>query len=197
VGFFNKLFAADKTEPQAAPPAVNGAKNGKVLHLHSALVQAYNDQISKLASMPAVNAFVEAHLRDEEFNKRVLMEAEQRMQQTLDDGQALRVAFREHETLLVHVDVLPINSKQASEWFTREHGSYLSFQAKVIEDPEFRRDGYKVFLHVVFGVEKRQSNGLFFAWSSIGLMPVWEPNLTEWVCPRVCCNEDDRAILGF
>jgi len=197
VGLFSKLFASDSPKPQPVAAAVNGAKNGKVLHLRSAMVQAFNDQISKLASMPPVSSFVDQHLRDEELKQRVLAEAEQRMQQTLVDGLPLRVSYREHETLLVHVDVLPVNSKQASEWFTREHGSYLAFQSKIVDDPAFRSDGYKVFLHVVFGVEKRQANGLFFAWSSIGLMPVWEPNLTEWVCPRVCCNEDDRAILGF
>ncbi|MHC5209233.1 MAG: hypothetical protein ACYTG2_00770 [Planctomycetota bacterium] len=196
MGLFDKLFAP-KPEAQAPPAAVNGAKNGKVLHLRSALVQAYNDQVSKLASMPPVSSFVEAHLRDEELTTRVLEAAEERMKKMLDDGQPLRVSYREHETLLIHVDVLPVKSKEASEWFTKEHGSYLSFQSKIVDDPGFRNDGYKVFLHVVFGVEKRQADGLFFAWSTIGLMPVWEPNLTEWVCPRVCCNEDDRAILGF
>jgi hypothetical protein len=199
LGLFKKLFATDATEPRPAPPAENGSANGKgkVLHLRSALVQAYRDQVSKLASMPSVSSFVEAHFRDEDMNKRVVDMAEGRMAQTLESGEALHASYREHDTLLVQVDVLPITSKEASEWFTREHGSYLTFQSSIVEDPEFRRDGYKVFLHVVFGVEKRQRDGLFFAWSSIGLMPVWEPNLTEWVCPRVCCNEDDRAILGF
>lgn len=197
VGLFSRLFAADEPKPPPQTPAVNGSANGKVLHVRAALRQAFADQVSKLASMPPVSSFVDAHLRDQELHDRVLNAAEERMESILKDGQALRVSYREHESILMMVDVLPVNSKQASEWFTTEHGSYLTFQAKIVDDPEFRADGYKVFLHVVFGIEKRQKNGLFFAWSSIGLMPVWEPNLTEWVCPRVCCNEDDRAILGF
>ena len=124
-------------------------------------------------------------------------DTEQLMLSTLKDGAPNKAVYREHDILMVRLDTLPGNSKTAADYFSEQFGSYVAFQSSVVEAREFRTDGYKVFVHVIFGEEKRLTDGLFMPWGSIGLMPVWEAALTEWVAPRICCNATDRALLGF
>ena len=201
VSFMGKLFGqagANGTNGKSAPaPPPPDPVAATAKHLKSALFHAYHEQVARLASMPAACQFVNAHLKENVMAARVVATAEQLMLATLKDGAPNKAVYREHDILMVRLDTLPGNSKTAADYFSEQFGSYVAFQSSVVESREFRGDGYKVFVHVVFGEEKRLKDGLFMPWGSIGLMPVWEAALTEWVAPRVCCNEKDRALLGF
>ena len=196
-----KLFGRPETNGsngKAAPgPSAPEAAVVAVKHLKSALHHAYHEQVAKLASMPAASQFASQHLKESVLATRLVQTAEELMQSTLKDGAPNKVVYREHDILMVRLDTLPGNSKSAAEYFTSLYGSYVAFQSSIVEAPEFCRDGYKVFVHVVFGEEKRLKDGLFMPWGTIGLMPAWEVALTEWVAPRICCNDKDRAMLGF
>jgi hypothetical protein len=201
VSFMGKMFGhagangSNGHAAQAPPPADPAAVTLK--HLKSALFHAYHEQVARLASMPSASQFVNEHLKENVLASRLVSTAEQLMAATLKDGAPMQAVYREHDILMVRLDTLPGNSKTAADYFTERYGSYVAFQSSVVESAAFRGDGYKVFVHVIFGEEKRLKDGLFMPWASIGLMPVWEAALTEWVAPRVCCNEKDRALLGF
>ena len=201
MSFMGKLFGhAGQNGAEVKPaqaPAPTGPVMATVKHLKTALHHAYHEQVARLASMPAATVFANTHLKEKQLAERLIAAAEALMLETLRDQEPRKQVYREHDILLVRLDTLPGNSKTASEYFTSQYGSYVSFQSGVVEAPEFRADGYKVFVHIVFGEEKRLKDGLFMPWGSIGLMPAWEANLTEWVAPRVCCNEKDRVLLGF
>jgi hypothetical protein len=195
-----RLFGHDgangrNTKPAEAPPPDPAAATVK--HLKSALFHAYHEQVSRLCSMPSASNFAAKHLRETALADRIIQQAEQLMLATLKDGAPKQAVFREHEILLIRLETLPGNSKSASSYFTELFGSYVAFQSSIVEAPDFREQGYKVFVHVVFGEEKKLKDGLFMPWGTIGLMPVWEANLTEWVAPRICCNDKDRVLLGF
>ena len=202
MSFMGKLFGHDGqngrgVKPAEAPAPPTGPVMATVKHLKAALQHAYHEQVARLASMPSASNFANVHLKESQLAERIIMTAEQLMLETLRDQAPRKHVYREHDILMVRLDTLPGNSKTAAEYFTSQYGSYVTFQSGVVEAPEFRADGYKVFVHVIFGEEKRLKDGLFMPWGSIGLMPAWEANLTEWVAPRVCCNEKDRVLLGF
>ena len=196
-----KLFGHDgkdgRDDKPAQAPEPTGPVMATVKHLKTALHHAYHEQVARLASMPSASKFANTHLKEKQLSERIIQMAEQLMLETLRDHEPRKHVYREHDILMVRLDTLPGNSKTAAEYFTSLYGSYVTFQSGVVEAPEFRADGYKVFVHVVFGEEKRLKDGLFMPWGSIGLMPAWEANLTEWVAPRVCCNDQDRVLLGF
>jgi hypothetical protein len=178
-----------------APPT--GPVVPELKHVRSALFHAYHEQVSRLCSMPGASNFASKHLKEKTLAEHVVQSAEQLMTETLRSGQPRSQVSREHEMLMLMIDTLPGSSKSAADHFTERHGSYVAFQSKIVEAPEFKSDGYKVFVHVIFGEEKKLKNGLFMPWATIGVMPVWEASLTEWVAPRVCCNDQDRQLLGF
>jgi hypothetical protein len=200
VGFIGRLFGhagtngtnGKQVEPAAPDPSVVTVK-----HLKSALHHAYHEQVARLCSMPAASNFAAKHLREKALADRVIQAAEELMLATLKDGAPKQLVFREHDFLMIRLETLPGSSKTASSHFTELFGSYVAFQSSVVEAPDFRAQGYKVFVHVVFGEEKKLKDGLFMPWGTIGIMPVWEANLTEWVAPRVCCNDKDRVLLGY
>ena len=200
MALFGNLFGRGESngrngkQAQAAPP---DPLAGVVKHLRSALSHAYHEQVARLCSLPSASNFASQHLRESVLAERIIKAAEELMTATLRDKSPKQLVFREHDILLVRLDTLPGNSRTAPEYFTSQYGSYVAFQSGIVEAPEFRADGYKVFVHVVFGEEKRLKDGLFMPWGTIGLMPIWEANLTEWVAPRVCCNDKDRLLLGF
>ena len=200
MSFMGRLFGHNGTNGRngkQAPDPPPDPLAATVKHLRSALHHAYHEQVARLASMPSASNFATTHLREASLAERVVKTAEELMVATLKDKAAKQVVFREHQILLVRLDTLPGNSATAADYFAAQFGSYVAFQSSIIEAPDFRADGYKVFVHVVFGEEKRLKDGLFMPWGTIGLMPVWEANLTEWVAPRVCCTEKDRVLLGF
>jgi len=199
VGFIGKLFGHAGTnggsgqQAQAPPPAPAAA----LKHVKSALFHAYHEQVARLCGMPSASSFAAKHLRETALADRIIQLAEELMMATLKDGTPKQIIFREHEILMIRLETLPGNSKTAATYFTELFGSYVAFQSSIVEAPDFREQGYKVFVHVVFGEEKKLKDGLFMPWGTIGLMPAWEANLTEWVAPRVCCNDKDRSLLGF
>ena len=198
MGFIGKLFGSGANghgKAAEAPPAP--PPEPELKHIRSALHHAYHEQVARLVSMPAVSNFATTHLREKVLAERIVQQAEQLMSATLKENSPKQAVSREHEILLVMLDTLPGNSKTAADFFTERHGSYIAFQSGIVEAPDFAKQGYKVFVHVIFGEEKKLKSGLFMPWATIGVMPVWEANLTEWVAPRVCCNDKDRVALGF
>lgn len=195
-----KLFGQDGSnerngkQPAAPPP---DPLQATLQHLKSALSHSYHEQVARLCAMPAASNFASQHLKESALAEHIVQMAEELMTATLRSGAPKQLVFREHDFLMIRLDTLPGNSKTASAFFTEQFGSYVAFQSGIVEAPDFREQGYKVFVHVVFGEEKKLKNGLFMPWGTIGVMPVWEANLTEWVAPRVCCNDKDRVLLGY
>lgn len=200
MSFMGRLFGHNGTNgrngKQAETPAPDPAAN-TARHLKSALFHAYHEQVARLCSMPTASNFASKHLRETALAERIVQMAEELMTATLKDGAPQQRVFREHEILMIRLETLPGSSKTVPAYFTEQFGSYVAFQSSIVEAPDFRAQGYKVFVHVLFGEEKKLKGGLFMPWGTIGLMPVWEANLTEWVAPRICCNDKDRVLLGF
>jgi hypothetical protein len=201
VGLFSKIFGNGSGSSNGHDPEQpeDGSKsaNGEPKFLRDAISHAYHEQVAKVASIRGVGEFAETYLMDKDLAERVIDVAEENMLLTLSEDEAYNVTTRERDIIMLTVETLPVNSKTAPDWFSDRFGSYVTYQSKVVDDPRFASEGYRVFIHVVFGVEKRNKGGLFFPWVGLGIMPAWGPTLVEWVAPRTCCNESDRQLIGM
>jgi hypothetical protein len=196
LGLFSKIFGNGGESAPGGEPA-EPPRDNEPRFLRDALHHAFQEQVAKVASIRGVGEFAEAYLMDEGLAERVVAIAEENMRLTLADDEGYSVTTRERDIIMLTVETVPVNSRSAPDWFSDRYGGYVTFQSKVVDDPRFAGEGYKVFIHVVFGVEKRDHGGVFYPWVGLGIMPCWGPSLVEWVAPRTCCNESDRQLIGI